>query len=105
MIKLELTEWEKAILADALYGYDISSYDGVKQLRQIEILGGREMEKIVQAMIDLQIGLLNNIGVRAEQYIQCVKELDKIKKILGIKQSYYMERLNKELLGDKEWNE
>ena len=34
MIKLELTEWEKAILADALDGYDISSYDGVKQLRQ-----------------------------------------------------------------------
>ena len=34
------------------------------------------MEKIVQAMIDLQIGLLNNVGVRAEQYIQCVKELD-----------------------------
>lgn len=63
------------------------------------------MEKIVQSLIDLQIGLLNNIGVRAEQYIQCVKELDKIKKILGIKQSYYMERLNKELLGDKEWNE
>ena len=34
MIKLELTEWEKAILADALDGYDMSSYDGVKQLRQ-----------------------------------------------------------------------
>lgn len=32
-------------------------------------------------------------------------KLDNIKKILGIKQSYYMDRLNKELLGDKEWNE
>lgn len=63
------------------------------------------MEKIVQSLIDFQIGILNNVGVRAEQYIQCVKELDNIKKILGIKQSYYMDRLNKELLGDKEWNE
>ena len=63
------------------------------------------MEKIVQSLIDFQIAILNNIGVGAEQYIQCVKELDKIKKILGIKQSYYMERLNKELLGNKEWNE
>ena len=34
MIKLELTEWEKAILAAALDGYNISSYYGVKQLRQ-----------------------------------------------------------------------
>lgn len=34
MIKLELTEWEKAVLIDALYGDDVSSYDGVKQLRQ-----------------------------------------------------------------------
>lgn len=67
--------------------------------------GGREMEKIVQSLIDFQIGILNNIGVRGEQYIQCVKELDKIKKILGIKQSYYMEQLNKELLGNREWNE
>ena len=45
------------------------------------------MEKIVQSLIDFQIGILNNIGVRTEQYIQCVKELDKIKKTLGIKQS------------------
>ena len=37
------------------------------------------MEKIVQSLIDFQIAILNNIGVRAEQYIQCVKELDKIK--------------------------
>ena len=63
------------------------------------------MEKIVQSLIDFQVAILNNIGVRAEQYIQCVKELDKIKKILGIKQSYYMEQLNKELLGNREWNE
>ena len=63
------------------------------------------MEKIVQSLIDFQIGILNNIGVGAEQYIQCVKELDNIKKILGIKQSYYMEQLNKELLGNREWNE
>ena len=34
MIKLELTEWEKAILADALDGYDISGYKGLKELRQ-----------------------------------------------------------------------
>lgn len=34
MIKLELTEWEKAILADALDGYDISSREGLQQLRQ-----------------------------------------------------------------------
>lgn len=63
------------------------------------------MEKIVKALIDFQVGVLNNIGVTSEQYIQCVKELDKIKKILGIKQSYYMEQLNKELLGNREWNE
>lgn len=63
------------------------------------------MEKIVQSLIDFQVGILNNVGVRAEQYIQCAKELDKIKKILGIKQSYYMEQLNKELLGNREWNE
>ena len=63
------------------------------------------MEKIVQSLIDFQIAILNNIGVGAEQYIQCVKELDNIKKILGIKQSYYMEQLNKELLGNREWNE
>ena len=63
------------------------------------------MEKIVQSLIDFQIGVLNNIGVTATQYIECVKRLDDIKKILGVKQSYYMERLNKELLGNKEWNE
>lgn len=63
------------------------------------------MEKIVQSLIDFQIGTLNNVGVRAEQYIQCVRHLDSIKKILGIKQSYYMEQLNKELLGNREWNE
>lgn len=62
------------------------------------------MEKTVKALIDFQIGILNNIGVTSEQYIQCVRQLDAIKKILGIKQSYYMEQLNKELLGNKEWN-
>lgn len=63
------------------------------------------MEKIVQSLIDFQIATFDNIGVSAEQYIQCGQELDKIKKILGIKQSYYMERLAKELLGNREWNE
>lgn len=63
------------------------------------------MEKIVQSLIDFQIGMLNNGGVRADQYIQCVRHLDAMKKILGIKQSYYMEQLNKELLGNREWNE
>ena len=61
------------------------------------------MEKIVQSLIDFQIGILNNVEVRTEQYIQCVRHLDSIKKILGIKQSYYMEQLNKELLGNREW--
>ena len=63
------------------------------------------MEKIVQSLIDFQVGILNNIGVTSEQYIQCVRQLDAIKKILEIKQSYYMEQLNKELLGNREWNE
>lgn len=61
------------------------------------------MEKIVQSLIDFQIGILNNVGVRTEQYTQCVRHLDSIKKILGIKQSYYMEQLNKELLGNRVW--
>lgn len=34
MIKLDLTEWEKSILKDALNGYDISSCEGLQQLRQ-----------------------------------------------------------------------
>ena len=63
------------------------------------------MEKIVKALIDFQIGILNNAGVRAEQYIKCVEQLDNIKKILRIDQGYYMRQLDKELLGNKEWNE
>lgn len=63
------------------------------------------MEKIVQAMIDLQVGLLNNAGVSTQQYISCINRLNEIKSILKVNPPYFNGRLNQALLGDKEWNE
>lgn len=63
------------------------------------------MEKIVQAMIDLQIGLLNNAGVTTQQYISCINRLNEIKSILKVNTTYFNGRLDQALLGNREWNE
>lgn len=63
------------------------------------------MEKIVQAMIDLQIGLLNNAGVTTQQYISCINRLNEIKSILKVNTTYFNGRLDRALLGNREWNE
>lgn len=63
------------------------------------------MEKIVQAMIDLQIGLLNNAGVTTQQYISCINRLNEIKSILKVNPTYFNGRLDQALLSNREWNE
>lgn len=63
------------------------------------------MEKIVQAMIDLQIGLLNNAGVTTQQYISCINRLNEIKSILKVNSTYFNGRLDQALLSNREWNE
>lgn len=63
------------------------------------------MEKIVQSLIDLQIGLLNNAGVTTQQYISCINRLNEIKSILKVNSTYYNGRLDQALLDNREWNE